>query len=140
MPSTISLTPHSSVSIQLAPISTQLPQQLFICNPQQLSHPHHRRPHQNESCREHPITHSHPEEQQRSPARRSQYQPTTSSLISGATRQQREKHCIVEGCPELIAPSMWKVHMTLHVQGVFSRDVPNTWLEEHDLSICHLCH
>ena len=30
--------------------------------------------------------------------------------------------------------------MALHVQGVFSGDVPNTWLEEHDLSICHLCH
>ena len=39
-----------------------------------------------------------------------------------------------------IAPSMWKAHMTLHVQGVFSGDVPNFWLEENDVSICHLCH
>ena len=30
--------------------------------------------------------------------------------------------------------------MTLHIRSVFSGDVPNTWLEEHDLSICHLCH
>ena len=45
----------------------------------------------------------------------------------------------VEGCPELIAPSMWKSHMTLHAQDVFHGEVPSTWLDEQDLYVCRIC-
>ena len=55
------------------------------------------------------------------------------------TRQQQRKQCIVVGCPELIAPSMWKAHMTLHAQGVLPGIVLITWLEENDLHICRGC-
>ena len=62
-----------------------------------------------------------------------------SSQTVGASRQRRKQHCVVEGCPELIAPSMWKSHMTLHAQGVFPEEIPSTWLDEQDRYICHIC-
>ncbi|KAL5474555.1 hypothetical protein EMCRGX_G026516 [Ephydatia muelleri] len=65
--------------------------------------------------------------------------PHSHSAQRQVTRQRRKQQCIVEGCPELITPSMWKAHMTLHAQGVFSGDVPITWLEENDLYICRYC-
>ena len=110
----------------------------FLTRPQQLPHPRHRIPRRNESHEDFSTTHSQSEEQQSSPTHLSQ--STTSSQIPGVSRKRRKKHCIVEGCPEHIAPSMWRAHMTLHIQGVFSGDVPNFWLEENDFSICHLCH
>ena len=84
---------------------------------------------------------------------RSQLQPTSTSGDSsqptapnqpgsktvGASRQRRKQHCVVEGCPELIAPSMWKSHMMLHAQGVFPGEIPSTWLDELDHYICHIC-
>eukprot|EP00731_Ephydatia_muelleri_P016202 Em0009g626a len=70
-------------------------------------------------------------------------QPTapnqSGSQTVGASKQRRKQHCVVEGCPELIAPSMWKSHMTLHAQGVFPREVTSTWLDEQDRYICHIC-
>ena len=78
---------------------------------------------------------------------RSQLQPTStsgdssqptvpnqpSSQTVGASRQRRKQHCVVEGCPELISPSMWKSHMMLHAQSVFPA---STWLDEQDRYIC----
>ena len=46
--------------------------------------------------------------------------------INSVPRPWCKQHCVVEGCPELIAPSMWKSHMTLHAQGVFPREIPST--------------
>ena len=66
-------------------------------------------------------------------------QPPVSTCSHQTTRPRRKQQCIVEGCPELIAPSMWKAHMTLHAQEVFPGDVPISWLEENDLYICRNC-
>eukprot|EP00731_Ephydatia_muelleri_P033594 Em0033g10a len=49
------------------------------------------------------------------------------------------KQCIVAGCQEYIAPTMWRSHMNLHAQGVFPGEVPTWWLEEQDLSVCTHC-
>ena len=44
----------------------------------------------------------------------------------------RKKSCPVQGCQQLIAPIMWRQHMTLHAQGFFSGAVPGPWLQEQD--------
>ena len=49
------------------------------------------------------------------------------------------KQCIVAGCQEYIAPTMWRSHMNLHAQGFFPGVVPTWWLEEQDLSVCTHC-
>ena len=49
------------------------------------------------------------------------------------------KPCLVRGCKERIAPSMWRQHMTLHAQGFFSGSVPDSWLQEQDLYVCPHC-
>ena len=41
---------------------------------------------------------------------------------------------------ELIAPSMWKIHMTLHAQNILPGDVPFEWLQEQDSFVCLHCH
>ena len=48
--------------------------------------------------------------------------PAVSTCSHQTTRLRWKQQCIVEGCPELIAPSMWKAHMTLHAQEVFPGD------------------
>ena len=59
---------------------------------------------------------------------------TTSSLDS-----LHRKSCVVVGCKETIAPSMWRHHMTGHLRGVYQGEVPTTWLKEHNLCICSHC-
>ena len=49
------------------------------------------------------------------------------------------KPCLVRGCTERIAPSMWRQHMTLHAQGFFPGAVPDSWLQEQNLFICPRC-
>ena len=49
------------------------------------------------------------------------------------------KQCIVAGCQEYIAPTMWRSHMNLHAQGFFPGVVPTWWLEEQDLTVCTHC-
>ena len=49
------------------------------------------------------------------------------------------KPCLVRDCKESVAPSMWRQHMTLHVQGFFSGSVPDSWLQEQDLFVCPRC-
>ncbi|KAL5490915.1 hypothetical protein EMCRGX_G016112 [Ephydatia muelleri] len=58
----------------------------------------------------------------------------------GSSRRQPRKPCPVEGCLELIAPSMGKAHMTLHVQNILPGDVPLEWLQEQDSFVCLSCH
>ena len=51
-------------------------------------------------------------------------------------RPLHRKQCIVAGCHELIAPTMWRSHMGLHARGLFFGDVPKEWLQEQGLYIC----
>ena len=44
--------------------------------------------------------------------------------------------CIVEGCNEHIAPTMWLIHMTNHAKGVLPGAVPTSWLREQSRYIC----
>ena len=55
-------------------------------------------------------------------------------------RASNRKQYIVSGCQELLAPTMWQNHMTLHARGLFLGAVPNFWLEEQDLHCCASCH
>ena len=50
-----------------------------------------------------------------------------------------KKKCCVSGCTELIAPTMWRTHMSQHAKGVFPGTVPDSWLNEQDASICNHC-
>ena len=47
--------------------------------------------------------------------------------------------CIVEGCNEHIAPTMWLIHMTNHAKGVLPGAVPTSWLREQSRYICPNC-
>eukprot|EP00731_Ephydatia_muelleri_P025227 Em0017g310a len=49
------------------------------------------------------------------------------------------KQCIVDGCQEFIAPTMWRSHMNLHAKGVFPGEVPTWWLQEQNLTVCTNC-
>ena len=49
------------------------------------------------------------------------------------------KQCAVHGCPELIAPTMWRHHMSLHAKGLLPGSVPVNWLNEHGLFQCLDC-
>ena len=51
-------------------------------------------------------------------------------------RPLHRKQCIVAGCHELIAPTMWRSHMGLHARGLFLGEVPEEWLQEQGLYIC----
>ena len=62
---------------------------------------------------------------------------TTPSSSGHNTRGRRT--CIVEGCREHIAPSMWRNHMNAHAKGIFSGSVPTGWLEENRLYKCEQC-
>ena len=118
----------------------------IIGSPQQLLHPRRGRSQVGEPSRGFSGSHS-------QPTLITQLQPTSTpggssqptapnqpgSQTVGASRQRHKQHCVVEGCPELIAPSMWKSHMTLHAQGVFPGEIPSTWLDEQDRYICHIC-
>ena len=63
-----------------------------------------------------------------------------SSRPCETVRTMNRKKCIVAGCQELLAPTMWRSHMTLHARGLFSGAVPNVWLEVQDLHCCASCH
>ena len=62
------------------------------------------------------------------------------SVVSVTTRLNSRKPCLVEGCLEMIAPSMWKAHMTLHAQNILPGDILLEWLQEQDSFICLQCH
>ncbi|KAL5517220.1 hypothetical protein EMCRGX_G002723 [Ephydatia muelleri] len=64
--------------------------------------------------------------------------PSTSSA-GHQTSCSFRKRCPVSECPERIAPSMLRSHMSLHAQGLFPGGVPQTWLFEQDLFICPHC-
>ena len=51
-------------------------------------------------------------------------------------RPLHRKQCIVAGCHELMAPTMWRSHMGLHARGLFLGEVPKEWLQEQGLYIC----
>ena len=63
-----------------------------------------------------------------------------SSRPREAVRTQTRKQCIVVGCQELLVPTMWRSHMTLHAKGIFSGAIPNFWLEEQDVYCCASFH
>ena len=65
--------------------------------------------------------------------------PSTSSTGHQTSCSFLRKRCPVSECPERIAPSMWRSHMSLHAQGLFPGGVPQTWLFEQDLFICPHC-
>ena len=118
----------------------------IIGSPQQLPHLRRRRSQVGEPSRGFSGSHSQPiliTQLQPTPTPGDSSQPTApnqpGSSTMGASRQRCKQHCVVEGCPELIAPSMWKSHMTLHAQRVFPREIPSTWLDEQDRYICHIC-
>eukprot|EP00731_Ephydatia_muelleri_P002962 Em0001g2962a len=48
-----------------------------------------------------------------------------SSRPREAVRTQTRKQYIVVGCQELLAPTMWRSHMTLHAKGIFPGAIPN---------------
>eukprot|EP00731_Ephydatia_muelleri_P021996 Em0014g587a len=91
---------HQPPSRLRAPISSQLSQQLFISNPQQLPHPRHRIPRRNESHDDFSTTHSQPEEQQSSP---------THLSLSTTSSRSREVYflgtCLTFGWRRMIFPS-----------------------------------
>ncbi|KAL5500705.1 hypothetical protein EMCRGX_G012300 [Ephydatia muelleri] len=47
--------------------------------------------------------------------------------------------CIVQGCSERVAPTMWKAHMANHAKGLFVGEVPAAWLRDNQLQICDMC-
>ena len=49
------------------------------------------------------------------------------------------KQCSVSGCLDLVAPTMWHHHMDSHLKGILPGAVPDAWLLEHGLSVCHSC-
>ena len=55
--------------------------------------------------------------------------PSQRSEVSSSSQHPRKKSCPVQGCQQLIAPTMWRQHMTLHAQGFFSGAVPGPWLQ-----------
>ena len=40
------------------------------------------------------------------------------------------KKCMVIGCSELVSPTMWHSHMSLHAGGIFPGEVPRSWLND----------
>ena len=61
--------------------------------------------------------------------------PSSSESSICRTRNQ----CLVPGCPERIAPTMERTHMSLHAHGVFHGALPPSWLAEQDVFICPNC-
>ena len=50
-----------------------------------------------------------------------------------------KKPCLVQGCPEFIAPTMWRQHMSLHARRLFPGPIPNSWLQEQNRFVCPNC-
>ena len=67
---------------------------------------------------------------------------TQPTLLSPAPLASNRKPwpCVVKGCCELIAPSMWRTHVNSHAMGVLPGSVPDTWLQDFNLYICQHCH
>ena len=47
---------------------------------------------------------------------------------------------MVHGCPERVAPTMWRSHLNQHASGLFPGNVPSDWLTQNGFFVCHLCH
>ena len=60
-------------------------------------------------------------------------------LSSRQHPRPHKKSCPVEGCRQLIAPTMWRQHIALHAQGFFPGAVLGPWLQEQDLFIFRGC-
>ena len=77
------------------------------------------------------------------PAFEQAVQPSVHTTDELTTHSQHtlkhKKACVVLGCSELIAPTMWRHHLGLHAQGLFPGAVPQSWLAEQDLFICPNC-
>ena len=65
--------------------------------------------------------------------------PLLECLIEPHPVITHRKQCIVDGCQEFIAPTMWQSHMNLHAKGVFPGEVPTWWLQEQNLTVCTNC-
>ena len=65
--------------------------------------------------------------------------PLLECLIEPHPVITHRKQCIVDGCQEFIAPTMWRSHMNLHAKGVFPGEVPTWWLQEQNLTVCTNC-
>ena len=68
-------------------------------------------------------------------------QPPDLSLLSTSAPPVTpiRKQCTVEGCTALIAPSMWRIHMSLHASGALPGQVPAEWLLDQNLFVCPHC-
>ena len=52
----------------------------------------------------------------------------------------KKQTCVVPGCPERVAPTMWRSHLNQHASGLFPGNVPSDWLTQNGFFVCHLCH
>ena len=68
-------------------------------------------------------------------------QPLDLSLLSNSAPPVTpiRKRCTIEGCTALIAPSMWRIHMSLHASGALPGQVPAEWLLDQNLFVCPHC-
>ena len=68
-------------------------------------------------------------------------QPLDLSLLSNSAPPVTpiRKWCTIEGCTALIAPSMWRIHMSLHASGALPGQVPAEWLLDQNLFVCPHC-
>ena len=52
----------------------------------------------------------------------------------------KKQPCVVPGCAEHVAPTMWRSHLNQHASGLFPGNVPSGWLTQNSFFVCHLCH
>ena len=77
---------------------------------------------------------------QRPPVESRQNHPDPSPLSTSAPPVTPiRKQCTIEGCTALIAPSMWRIHMSLHASGALPGQVPAEWLSDQNLFVCPNC-
>ena len=77
---------------------------------------------------------------QRPPVESRQNPPDPSPLSTSAPPVTPiRKQCTIEGCTALIAPSMWRIHMSLHASGALPGQVPAEWLLDQNLFVCPNC-
>ena len=77
---------------------------------------------------------------QRPPVESRQNPPDPSPLSTSAPPVTPiRKQCTIEGCTALIAPSMWRIHMSLHASGALPGQVPAKWLLDQNLFVCPNC-
>eukprot|EP00731_Ephydatia_muelleri_P035891 Em0175g4a len=88
-------------------------------------------------CREeHPCVNCYPRRPLAEPR-----QPLDLSLLSNSAPPVTpiRKRCTIEGCTALIAPSMWRIHMSLHASGALPGQIPAEWLVDQNVFVCPHC-